>query len=175
MFLYKVGYHSCEDSNYQEYIHKKRFNDKQFKALISKALVSASGLIIQDEIDFCNNLPRIKLSANHFDLMNFDNFIDHSYCSKYRFKEEFIKLGFIPVEYQSSYSVFGWTGVFSDHFGSECTGFQKKIKTRIRKQIAKLYPKIWKKVLKFQAKERLQHKKWKAEEKRKKKETNNEI
>jgi hypothetical protein len=159
MYLYKVGYHSCEDSNYQEYFHKKKYTEKQLKVLISKALVNASGLVIQDKIDFCKTLSEKRLEIKYLNQLTFSDIISQSIGSENRFKEEFTKLGFKPVEYQSSYSIFGWSGIFSDCFSSENDKFQNEIKARIKKQIAKIHPKIWKMILKFQNKEKLKYKK----------------
>ena len=43
MYNYKIGYNSCEESNYKELEHESKFTDKQITEMIGEAIIDLWG------------------------------------------------------------------------------------------------------------------------------------
>ncbi len=92
-YNYKIGYYSHEESDYIELQHEKKFSDEELTEMISEYTVEIIKKMKQD--DYVHSFQ---------DIFNYG---DHGII-KY-LKE---KYGFKDIEYELSWTVFGWASIF---------------------------------------------------------------
>jgi len=92
MEIYNIGYYTYEESDYAQLYHEKKFTKKELDEIIFKASLS---------------VIKKKMVLNHF-IHNYSDI--HSdvisvLCDNYGFKE---------VEYDMSWTCFGWASIFDN-------------------------------------------------------------
>lgn len=98
MYVYNVGYHSYEESEYCQLYHEKKFNQKEFEDIVIEAAIS-----VLKESEHVNNYKDYK----------------HEGRVTITFQDIFFsvvevlvkKFGFKEVKFTSGFNVFGWADI----------------------------------------------------------------
>ena len=120
MFLYKVGYHSCEESHYWDYSHEHLcLGEKGLNKIVLKCLLAAYDAEIKQNKD---REPTFQ------DMFNNDTF-----------RQAMIKEGFKLVVFQQQLSLFGWAnkqvGDWNSYGDDITTNAQKFISKKRTKKV----------------------------------------
>lgn len=94
MYLYKIGYYSCEESDYIELYHERKFSKEELENIIAE--------IVLETVKY------IKSTDENYFLHNFQDV----YMTN-RFHELLKEIGFKEIKYDEVVSCFGWAGIFS--------------------------------------------------------------
>lgn len=97
MYAYQIGYYSFEDSNYLQLLHKKKFNRQQFENRIQSCVKEALACYLKDQPN--GVVPRRHDANARITFNDLHVYISNILCQKH---------GFIPIKFQSSFSLFGW-------------------------------------------------------------------
>lgn len=110
MKVYKLGYHTCEESHYIEVKHSKKFTQKELEDIFADILK--------------NTLNKIGVQYN----FSFQHLIDSN-----AFYEELENRGFKEVMYEQVLSVFGWARVVEKDWDIYTTDLEKRLREKINK------------------------------------------
>ena len=115
MYVYNVGYHSYEPSNYIQLTHEKKFSKKQFELIVFGCV----DLAIQKNMN----------KVSYYHIHDFDNAMDTvAECMVSGF-------GFKYLEYTQRFECFGWGSLFyNDGWKHETTGNIKRLRRYLKKR-----------------------------------------
>lgn len=92
MFIYNLGYHTYEESEYIQLYHNKKFNKKEFEKIVIKATITI--------------LKKYEIKST--EIVTFQDIL-------YDVVEELIKnFGFKKVKFSSEFNVFGWANILNE-------------------------------------------------------------
>lgn len=92
-YIYNVGYHTYEESEYTQLYHLKKFNKKELHSIVAKASANVIG---KHEI---KNRGKLSFQDIHSEVI-----------------EDLVKtFGFKEVEFTSEFSVFGWASILDEN------------------------------------------------------------
>lgn len=93
MYVYKVGWGSYEESEYTELYHDQRFTDEDLEKMVFDAVINVLSEIVKSDFDkICLREDGIAYEEIHSKVVTV--------------LQE--KHGFTKVQYQASWSIFGW-------------------------------------------------------------------
>jgi len=99
MYLYKVGYGTCEESHYVELMHEKKFTEAELAVEMEEALwVTIEGVADgKDNIFIADDGP------------SFQYLIDSTL-----FVDALVAKGFTALQYEATWSAFGWASAMEE-------------------------------------------------------------
>lgn len=102
MYVYKIGYYSCEESKYFELLHVSRYSNDELHKIIMDTIINVLKDIISVHGEYDIRISKeFGLSYQEIDNLVID---------------ELKKVGFKSVKYQAEWSCFGWQSIIdSDH------------------------------------------------------------
>ena len=110
MYVYEIGYHSCEDSSYCQWHHEKQYTHEQLLDIVIKGLKVA--LVAWKEkqakdLEECKKTPDYN---EEFDKEwgTRDPQLYELIASSESFNEYLVSAGFSPVKKEEVISLFGW-------------------------------------------------------------------
>lgn len=112
MYIYNVGYHSYEESEYVQLCHTKKFNKKEFEKIVTKATV--------------NILKEYKIKKG--EKLSFQDIL-------HEVVRELIKnFGFEEIKFTSEFNVFGWANILDEKDWKHDRDEQLKLLTKLLKK-----------------------------------------
>jgi hypothetical protein len=94
MYNYKIGYYSCEESEYFELSHKKKFSNEEITEMIATI---CRDLIEEEKKDEISLKPSFQYMVEE---------VKEGLIAKYNFEE---------VKYEVNWSVFGWADLLDEN------------------------------------------------------------
>lgn len=145
MFIYKIGYHSYEDSYYHELWHEKEFTQEEFENMFVESVLQLltidrakclllyyydEGGITKDDIEFYTEQLKKHYKKTEITIQEIFEYCKESHSLQYTkfsdIHEETAnlmaeKFGFQKVKYTAEISVNGWGGIVDKgrYFGEE--------------------------------------------------------
>jgi hypothetical protein len=112
MHIYKIGYHSCEESHYFEFSHEKLFSNQELKEIVFNCFYD----IFPEEKKLCEeaNQQSEKFAEDNKLIHNktFDMKVSlQELIENQNFPKEMKKYGFEVIKYDEEMSFFGWASV----------------------------------------------------------------
>ncbi len=98
-YLYKIGYHSYDESNYVELCHNCKFTQQELTEMIAEAVVALKNIIVKEDHEYTKNFDSFMLG----DGMK-HNIIGWLIDNK----------GFEEVKYEQIWSMFGSFAIFDE-------------------------------------------------------------
>jgi len=100
IFTYNVGYHSYEESEYTQLLHSEEFTEQQLLEWVTEAI-----------IQIMRESGRKRYSKK------FEGWYEylHSRVIDYLVENK----GFKELKFQASFSLFGWSSIFTDNWGKQ--------------------------------------------------------
>jgi len=135
MYVYEVGYYSCDDSEYWQLVHKKKFTEKQFNKMIEEALFMALIKICEPKSKWKlqRNPPFYRLMVDRIQKKNRKTKkIDYSWP----FMDALKKYGFEFLEFQQKWNINGFDSSISirKNTQQEKINLTRKLKRRLLKE-----------------------------------------
>jgi len=124
--IYNVGYGTCEESEYIQWIHESKFTDKQLGDIVEEVIVA----VLAKKAD-----P--KSQYKHVRSPTFQHIMDDA-----EFEKEMYTRGFRKLEFEARFDVFGWSSALDqEDWKSHVDTEQRLLVGRLRKKLLKLKPK----------------------------------
>ena len=107
MYIYEIGYHSCEDSSYGQWYHENQYTEEQLLELVIEGLkVARDAWWISERKFRVENPPQSDYEKRHLEERGpcFDELLTHQpvFC-------EYLKsIGFVRMKKEATVSLFGW-------------------------------------------------------------------
>ena len=130
MYLYSLGYGTCEESDYRQYHHEKKFTSEALQEIVKECIIET-----------------IEHHAGKFNEEGFHNYLHVSESGptfQHIFDDEFYQQrlasrGFTPVKFEASFSVFGWASAidmtdWSGHTSEMDVSLQQQIGSACREK-----------------------------------------
>lgn len=95
MYIYNIGYHSYEESEYVQLYHKKEFDKKTFEKILCQATINV----------LKNNEEFRKEDKRHVTFQNIFSEVVEELIKNFEFKE---------LKFTSEFSVFGWASILDE-------------------------------------------------------------
>lgn len=106
-YLYNLGYHTYEESMYNQLYHNKKFTKEEFEELVIKIIL---------KILSTHKHKRVSYQDIHFEV----------------FEELINNFGFKEVEFEGEFSVFGWANLLDKtDWKRDCDETLEKIRSKI--------------------------------------------
>ena len=96
MYLYKIGYTSCEESGFWDLWHEQKFTQDDLTNMIAEAIIALKPQIHKDDEEYTDNLQEY---FEHYKRENIASWLIEN-------------KGFKSVDFQEIWSAFGWASVF---------------------------------------------------------------
>ena len=110
MYVYEIGYHSCEDSGYGQWHHEKQYTHEQLLEIVTEglkvALVAWKERQAKDREEWRKN-PDYNEERDK-DWAEREPQLYELIASSETFKEYLVSVGFYPVKKEEVISLFGW-------------------------------------------------------------------
>jgi hypothetical protein len=138
-FVYDIGYGTCEESQYWQYMHEEKFTSDEIQKIVEDCLFEVieyvSGLKTEPR-DLMNRLHFLESGPSFQGLMGTP-----------KFHERLKKRGFKAIEFEAKCNLFGWAsaikpGDWDCHADSTDGKFQENLLRRMKK--AGIYVKVTK-------------------------------
>jgi len=106
MYIYEVGYHDYDSSEYWQLTHKEKFTKEQFDKMVEEALFAALLRICEPKSEWKNqrNPPYYRLMI---DRIRRDNKKTKKTSYTWPFMDAMKKFGFSLIEFEQKLSIFG--------------------------------------------------------------------
>jgi len=129
LYVYEIGYGTCEESQFWQYMHREKFTEEQLFDIIEDCLFIA--------------LKKMREPDSEFEHQQHPSFQDlmSSWRKDAIFHEELERRGFQHIEFTASFSVFGWAkadvpGNWDGHTCPDSKALQKNLWRRLEQQNA---------------------------------------
>ena len=105
-FIYEVGYGTCEESNYMQFLHENKLSEKQLSKYVEECIVAVLPKMIKPRSEF-----------EHIRTPSFQRVIDFQLPIRKKgqlvklrhlFVEEMRKRDFKVLGFEQKWSIFGW-------------------------------------------------------------------
>ena len=133
MYIYNVGYGTCEESEFWQLLHEKKFTAKQLNKIIEDCILE----VLVQIADPTSEYEHLR-SPSFQHIMN-----DRDRSDKYenRFLKAMEDQGFQKIKFEQEWSVFGWASALDkDDWKGHTDKDQKALTNRIYKQFIKKRP-----------------------------------
>lgn len=102
MYVYDIGYDTCEESGYNQYSHEKQFSKDDLYKIVEDAMFEALKLL--------KDLNSEWKSIKHPNVSTLMSWIRPSVEDEMKnvFADHLKAMGFVPIKFEASISFFGW-------------------------------------------------------------------
>ena len=107
MYIYEIGYHSCEDSSYKQWYHENKYTEEQLFNIVVEGLKKARDAWWIEERKYRVEHP----PENDTDRWVLDGkgpHFDELLTYQPAFGKYLESVGFIPMKMEAGVSLFGW-------------------------------------------------------------------
>lgn len=108
MYFYNIGYHSCEESSYREFVHEKKFSKGELFDIVEDCLYTCLKIEAREKEELRGKYATEEDSFIYDRSPSLQDILGATNDRGYVFVEEMGKRGFRRVEYEQNLSLFGW-------------------------------------------------------------------
>jgi len=98
-YFYNIGYGSCEESEYEQYSFGEELSKDELRRYVEMATVKALEETIKDRKGENNGMFFFSEDGISFQ------------CLWNEIKRQLVVIGFAPIKYSATYSIFGWPSI----------------------------------------------------------------
>ena len=125
MYIYEIGYHSCEDSSYGQWYHEKQYTKEELFNIVVEGLKVARDVWWEKKEEWEKEAPakdELHVRIRKENKPHFDDLISNNEA----FDQYLMSVGFSRVIMQECISLFGWAEAETpgswDSYAGEPTG-----------------------------------------------------
>jgi hypothetical protein len=124
VYLYNIGYGTCEESSYKQYSHEKKFSEQELRDIVKECIIA----VIEH---YAGRFGKGGYHETCFHVSDsgpqFDEIMNEP-----MFEELLIERGFNPSKFEARFDTFGWASAMDDtdwegHTGEEDKKLQHEI------------------------------------------------
>ena len=132
MYIYNIGYYSCEESEYKQFIHDKEFSEEELENIVEECLFVA--LLV--ELKFRNkDDPEFNWGGEEFNEPSLSDLFSSTYNHQ-TFVEEMTNKGFVPIRFTREVSLFGWASATNpESWDGHTNGKTKEMIGKLKKRL----------------------------------------
>ena len=118
-YCYKIGYGTCEESCYREFLSSERLSGEDLERVVAECVMDA-------------------VAKSH---PSYHNLVESYMPDNEHFVASMKERGFVPMEYTAKFSVFGWSDLLvQDHWNREHDDEERRFLSGISRKLSK---KVW--------------------------------
>lgn len=147
MYLYDVGYGSCEESEYIQFSHKKKFDKEEFNSIVEECLYQCLLFEVKREVELAKKYPpmnyfcrgTLSFDGTRISQPSFQDLFMASDGENLVFVREMSKRGFEKAKFEHRLGVFGWSSAvdpndWKDHTNEDTKLLSQKFAAELEKE-----------------------------------------
>jgi hypothetical protein len=125
VYLYSIGYGTCEESDYRQYSHGKKFSREDLRDIVRDC-------VIETIEHYASKFNEEGYHDDFFYVSSEGPTLEHILDSEF-YQQRLESRGFVPLKFESSLGVFGWASAMDP---DDWEGHTSESDRELRQQIA---------------------------------------